>query len=1145
MTDALRFILGLLPWLFVAALIGAECWGRRGRSALTYLGVAVASGGAALAASILAAKQVPVVRAEALAQSGILDMDLDRTVAVLRWWGHGYYRTSVHPLICLLFQPPAALVAQLTGAGDFRAAQLTCGLSLTASAVLVALTVLKAKARVAPALATAILYVASFAFLLHAGLPESASLAAPTIALPAFLFAFFRDREPSARERALWIGSGVLALGVTVTNVVVPLIFYALRVRERRAGVAAILRRIALVAASIAGAGVVLALAQRALYPGSALWFLPTSFLEEGSFVRGEFGPARVVSVVVQVLGYALIGPRFVATDSLARKGLVAPALSAQELPLSALPGLAIALLVAELAWAVWAIRSARKDSLAAGALLAVSFNLVLHLVYGNEFVLYSANWAALLALGLGLAVASRSALVSLGVVVAAALLAFNNAAALSQLHAMTRDHGARASLHLPLGSPGSHELSRSFVAWDGSYSPGIGTSGVHLAVWDPATRETNVSSLVRGTDGVRYGLGDGWKPEAIIESRAGALRVEQVTMATDGGVYTRLRVSADRGGAPARARVLALISGAGPAGTGAARAYVASPGNREITVDGQPVLTYGRAPGRVETVLEERGVSLLLSGGEAPPGSSLISRIRERVRGMLGRTDAAKPTAVLASWDIEIPPGRDLDLELGSPIALAPHLRKGPDDAADYVPSRAGAPTPQDVDAFWASRLGSIALQLPDPDWTQGMLASAAQLALSVQAAGRIPVSPVNYGPFTRDAAYMIEGLIVTGQLAAAREALDYLFAHPWSGRPSPEGDTPGHLLWVAGSYVEFSHDLDWLHRRARDIRNLAAAVQAMRSNGIEAVEVDVLGQKRRIEPGPAGGALQRRLGSAPLPRLNYGTMDGGGLLYVNLISVTGLENAVDLLRAAGDSAGADAALENRNDLAEQLSAVMNALGHDFAWDARGECAALWPARFDRFDSGAREFFVERSRSLAGRPASSWPYLDLDAAHNRLAAGVREAGWQTVRRYLDDPNFRRWRILDEGGASDRGYWPALETNPPWPPRVASPHGWSHASLLLLMRDCLLYEDRGQLVLLPGIPPEWWAPRPAWRFVLPTTYGPVDVQVEADAESARVSVGEGCRPPAGFQLRLPEGFESVELHADAAPFRWTIRRRSH
>src|SRR5262249_34077051 len=152
--------------LLVAGLIGVEAWGRRGRSAISYLGVVAVSGAAALAASIFAMRQVPVLRAEALAQSGILDMDLDRTVAGLRWWGHGYYRTSVHPLICLLFQPPAALIADFTGLRDFRAAQLTCGLSLTASAVLVALTVRTATARVAPALATALLYVASFAFLL-------------------------------------------------------------------------------------------------------------------------------------------------------------------------------------------------------------------------------------------------------------------------------------------------------------------------------------------------------------------------------------------------------------------------------------------------------------------------------------------------------------------------------------------------------------------------------------------------------------------------------------------------------------------------------------------------------------------------------------------------------------------------------------------------------------------------------------------------------------------------------------------------------------------------------------------------------------------------------------------------------------------
>jgi hypothetical protein len=387
-----------------------------------------------------------------------------------------------------------------------------------------------------------------------------------------------------------------------------------------------------------------------------------------------------------------------------------------------------------------------------------------------------------------------------------------------------------------------------------------------------------------------------------------------------------------------------------------------------------------------------------------------------------------------------------------------------------------------------------------------------------------------------------MVYGLAVTGQLDGAREALDYVFAHPWSGRPFPEGDTPGQLLWAAGKYVEFSHDVAWLQKRVPDIRNLALAVEGLRSLGTGAVDVDVLGQSRRIEPSPAAQALRPRFGSAPLPKVNYGPMDGGGLLYVNFISIAGLESAVNLLRAAGDTPAADAALRSRNELASQVSVVLNAVGYDFAWDGRGECAALWPAGFQRLDSGAMQFFRRPLAAGQDRPGAPWPYLELDAAHNRLFAGGRDAGWQAVRRYLDAPNFKRWRVLDEGGGSDRGYWPMLETNPPWYAGVASPHGWSLASLLLLMRDSLVYEDAGQLQLLAGVPVEWFAAGKSWRIGLPTAFGPIDLHVDAGAEQVRIEVGDGCHPPMGFLLRLPSGFESAELHGDDGPFSWTIRR---
>ncbi len=1166
MTDLVRHALGFLPWIAVAVLLGVEAAGRlrpmsardRARNVGRYSLVVCGLSALAAVAGVLAVRQVPVIQAQVLGQSGILDMDLDRSVSVLRAWGRGYYRTSVHPLVCLLGQPWALVVARLTGVADFRAAQLTGVLSLAASAGILGATVLAATRRLGAAALTGALYVSSFAFLLLSGLPESASLAAPTVALPALLLAMHSDREATARERVLWVLAGVLALGVTVTNVFVAGIFHAARHRSLAPSGTRRMRAIASQWALVAAVAAALALAQAALYPGSALWFAPTSVLEEGSFVRWDPGPAKVLSVALQVLGYPLVGPGFVVTETLARRGLPSPYLSAQEAPLGALSAPALALLALAAAGWAWAILRAKRDRLAAASLLAVAFHLLLHLVYGSEFLIYSGNWAVLATLALGLAVATTARPLRLMAAVFVALAAVHNAGSLSELHDLAREHGTRAALHAPLGMPGTHELARSFVAWTGSYSPGIGACGVHLAVWDPDSGETNWSGLVRGFPEDAHRLADGWKPIVSIRSRAGRLEIEQETAADAAGVYTRLRISGERTGPTARARVLALVRGAGAAGSGASRRYERADGARAISADGIPALRFEREPDRVEIVADDRGIASLMAGGELASAKGALSRLRDLVRGALGRSDAAKPMAALAWWDVDVPAGRPVEMWFSSPLAIPPRAGGGQDLARagrlpPYEPPGDAAPPqgPADarartrgIEAFWDSRFDSLALDLPDPAWAEATLAAGAHLALAVQQGGRIPVAPVNYGPFARDAAYMVDGLLVTGQWSCARAALDYLFEHPWAGRPHPEGDAPGHLLRAAGRYVRFSRDAEWLRRRASDIRGLAEAIESMRSRGEGAAEADLLGERRRIEAGPAAAALRARFAPAPLPRVNWGTMDGNGALYVNFVSIAGLESAVDLLCAAGDASGAEVARRSLEDLAFHVSALMNAVGYDFGWDERGECAALWPARFDRLDSGAASYFLASPLPGRERPGSPWPYLEIDAAHNRLVAGNRDEGWRVARRFLEDANFRRWRVLDEGGGSDPGYWPALATSPPWWGGVASPHGWSLASLLLLLRDCLVHEDAGQIRLLAGIPPDWLAPGKSWRVRLPTEFGPLDLRVEADAAGVRVRAGDACRPPRGFRVLLPEGFEAAELYSGSGPFALTSRRAS-
>jgi len=305
-----------------------------------------------------------------------------------------------------------------------------------------------------------------------------------------------------------------------------------------------------------------------------------------------------------------------------------------------------------------------------------------------------------------------------------------------------------------------------------------------------------------------------------------------------------------------------------------------------------------------------------------------------------------------------------------------------------------------------------------------------------------------------------MIYALLAAGQTDYARQAIEYLLQHPWEGRPYPEGDTPGHILWIMYKYWRYSRDKQWLQEKLPQIVNLAEGILQMCSDGLSPVTVDILGHRRTIPDDPSTAlALQQRAGRQKPFVLNYGKMDQVGLLYVNSVSLYGLRGAIEMLRAAG-AGGIVAQIEKRyNEYLQEFLALLKVLDYQLDYDERGHCFAAWPAELHLVDPKVRDFFLQRS--FNGKVATSiWKYLDMDYAHNMLAAGKRDAGYEVVERYLALPAFRSWKLLDEGGPSSEGYWKHL-SNWLWDPQVAVPHGWSLASLCLLIRDCIVREEKG------------------------------------------------------------------------------------
>ena len=80
------------------------------------------------------------------------------------------------------------------------------------------------------------------------------------------------------------------------------------------------------------------------------------------------------------------------------------------------------------------------------------------------------------------------------------------------------------------------------------------------------------------------------------------------------------------------------------------------------------------------------------------------------------------------------------------------------------------------------------------------------------------------------------------------------------------------------------------------------------------------------------------------------------------------------------------------------------------------------------------------------------------------------------------------------------------------------PHTWVGAGLINAVRDMLLYEDRGSLVLAAGIPEEWIDAGISVRN-LNTWWGPVSYTLGRDDEGKAVLHLEASQtPPNGFRI---------------------------
>jgi len=703
-------------------------------------------------------------------------------------------------------------------------------------------------------------------------------------------------------------------------------------------------------------------------------------------------------------------------------------------------------------------------------------------------------------------------------------------------------DLDPRGEIHIPIGVPNTLDTLKTFVEAEGCFSPGVGSYGIYFWIYDRETETLTAPTMSHVRS--EHGLHETGYLIPWVQWAAGSvnmtMHVFQVSRPSPDGdclvVGARL-VLTNSWGAECPISLYAALRPLGPAGGDVTQLCVSAVGDA-LLADGHVALAAKDQP-TLAGVLSSDTIGTLALAGAMPTDRTVHSDAGD-CSGAL-RFDCDLASGAMRGYEFLYPvlPGRyaarhrweDLGQNALADMAELNAPDNGilqPEPDLSYYRSLQIDDLHCEAVDYWADLMGDLEICLPDPRWGQGMRAMLGHAGLCMNE-GAADVAVVNYNVFNRDGMYVANMMQKSGLFALAEQAVGYFLSHPFNGRAHPEADNPGQILWSLAQQWLFARDSEWLTRVYPSVRQIAEMIRYYRSTpGPHWVDMTSL---------QFGDALPETQRS----ELKPGRCDGHHPEYTEAFDIAGLNSAAVLAQASRDTDHATMWAQ----LSAELQRAYDAQFGDILGKGYGSYAVLWPCRLYPLTTGKAH---EQFRHTGALKSRNWRYFPLATAHQGLLAGNRDAGFGTVDLHLNESQMQGWYAFDEGGGSGSGGWHRVRTTwtrdihaPGQNRSVAMPHGWAIAELWLLMRDCLLFEnDADQLVLFPGVSPAWFRHPSGMRLRgLQTAYGACDLTWQPDGNGATLQIGGVVNPPNGFVLRLPPDanavatFGQTQIEADA------------
>ncbi len=557
------------------------------------------------------------------------------------------------------------------------------------------------------------------------------------------------------------------------------------------------------------------------------------------------------------------------------------------------------------------------------------------------------------------------------------------------------------------------------------------------------------------------------------------------------------------------------------------------------LLVEGRGVrqgLRFSRTPHRYTALPFDGGLSLAALQA-APSATRVLS-------------DPQGHASALLQWRFVLRPGEQRTVAFTAPLA-PPHMAPPPAASAAGRPALAGPrdaalPPPVSADqvaarldaagAHWRERLERVTLQLPGDDGrliADTLRTSLAHMLLSRDGPALRPGTRSYARTWIRDGAMMVAGLVRLGEIAPAREFIDWYAGHVFpSGKvpccvdergadPVVENDSHGQYLYAVAEVLRHGGgDAAWAARHWPTVQRVMAWMEALRQ-----------GERTPANRQPGREHL---FGLMPPSISHEGYSDKPAYSYWDdFWALRGYKDAVWLAERLGHAAEARRWAPWRDEFERELAASIEATARvhgigviagaadrgDF--DATSTTMALNPAQAALPDPLLRATFERYWQEMDARSRGERAWKDYTPYELRTVGALTRLGWPGRAHAMLDFFFGHQR------PAGWKQWAEVVLPDAREPRFLGdmPHAWVSSDYVRSALDLVAYEDEGAgaLVIGAGLKPAWLAQGDVLLRGLSTPHGLFDLSLTRRPGGWRLELPRQLRGlPGGVRLRWPE-----------------------